>query len=128
MVFRFLADATVLVHAAFIAFVVLGGFLAWRRPGLVWAHIPCAVWGVLIEYRGWVCPLTPLENDFRARAGLAGYSGGFVQHYLIPLIYPAGLGRPTQFALGTLVLAVNLVAYATLLRRRRRRSAPGPLR
>ena len=70
MTYRFLADAVVLLHAAFVAFVVLGGFLAWRRRSLVWAHLPCAVWGVLLEYRGWICPLTPLENDLRRRAGL----------------------------------------------------------
>jgi hypothetical protein len=114
---RLLADGVVLVHTAFVAFVVLGGFLAWRWRPLVWAHVPCALWGMLIEYRGWICPLTPLENALRRRAGLEGYAGGFVEHYVIPVLYPAGLTRPTQALLGTLVLVVNLVAYGVLLRR-----------
>src|SRR5260370_10246419 len=117
MLYRGLADVVVLVHTAFVVFVVLGGFLAWRWRGVVWAHAPCALWGVAIEYGGWVCPLTPLENYLRARAGLAGYAGGFVEHYLIPVLYPAGLTRPTQAVLGTLALVVNLVAYGALLRR-----------
>ncbi len=114
---RVLADGVVLVHTAFVAFVVLGGFLAWRWRPLVWAHVPCALWGMLIEYRGWICPLTPLENALRRRAGLEGYAGGFVEHYVIPVLYPAGLTRPTQALLGTLVLVVNLAAYGILLRR-----------
>ena len=118
MVYRILADAVVLVHAAFVAFVVLGGFLAWRWRWVVWLHVPCALWGVAIEYAGWICPLTPLENALRARAGFEGYRGGFVEHYVIPALYPAGLARPTQVVLGTLVLAVNLVAYGMLLRRK----------
>ena len=117
MLARVLADGVVLVHVAFVAFVVLGGFLAWRWRPLVWAHVPCALWGMLIEYRGWICPLTPLENALRRRAGLEGYAGGFVEHYVIPVLYPAGLTRPTQTLLGTLVLVVNLVAYGVLLRR-----------
>lgn len=117
MAYRLVADAVVLLHATFVAFVMLGGFLAWRWRLLVWAHVPCAVWGALIEYRGWICPLTPLENALRRRAGLEGYAGGFVEHYVIPLLYPAGLTRPTQVLLGTLVLAVNIAAYGVLLRR-----------
>ena len=117
MAFRLLADAVVLLHTAFVAFVVLGGFLAWRWRRLVWGHVPCAVWGALIEYEGWICPLTPLEHYFRRRAGLGGYAGGFVEHYVIPVLYPAGLTRPTQQLLGALVLAVNVVAYGVLLRR-----------
>src|SRR5712691_6749763 len=107
MVYRILADV-----------VVLGGFLAWRWRWVVWLHVPCALWGVAIEYAGWICPLTPLENALRARAGLEGYRGGFVEHYVIPALYPAGLARPTQVVLGTLVLVVNLVAYDMLLRRK----------
>ncbi len=117
MVYRILADAVVLVHAAFVAFVVIGGFLAWRWRWVVWLHVPCALWGIAIEYAGWICPLTPLENALRARAGLEGYRGGFVEHYVIPALYPAGLARPTQVVLGTLVLVVNLVAYGVLIRR-----------
>jgi len=117
MLYRVLADCVVVIHAAFVVFVVLGGFLAWRWPGVVWAHVPCAVWGAAIEYAGWICPLTPLENALRARAGLQGYAGGFIEHYLMPVLYPAGLTRSTEAVLGTLVLAVNLVAYGVLVRR-----------
>ena len=117
MMYRMLADAVVLAHALFVGFVVLGGFLVWRWGWLVWAHLPAAVWGAAIEYGGWICPLTPLENAFRARAGLAGYGGGFVEHYVIPLLYPADLTAPKQVVLGTLVLLVNLVAYGVLVRR-----------
>ncbi len=117
MIYRMLADAVVLAHALFVGFVVLGGFLVWRWGWLVWAHVPAAVWGAAIEYGGWVCPLTPLEKTFRARAGLAGYGGGFVEHYVIPLLYPADLTAPKQVVLGTLVVLVNLVAYGVLVRR-----------
>jgi uncharacterized protein DUF2784 len=117
MTYRLLADAVVLLHTAFVAFVVLGGFLAWRWRWLVWLHVPCAVWGVLIEYRGWICPLTPIENYFRTRAGLEGYRGGFIEHYVLPLLYPAGLTPPKQIVLGTIALAVNLIAYGVLVRR-----------
>ena len=117
MAYRLLADAVVLFHTAFVAFVVLGGFLAWRWSRIAWLHVPCALWGAVIEYQGWICPLTPLENDLRRRAGLAGYAGGFVEHYVLPVLYPAGLTRPTQALLGTLVVIVNLIAYGVLLRR-----------
>jgi hypothetical protein len=117
MLCRILADGVVLAHAAFVTFVVLGGFLAWRWRAVALLHVPCALWGIAIEYGGWICPLTPLENMLRERAGLEGYRGGFVEHYVIPALYPAGLARPTQAVLGTLVLAVNLVAYGVLIRR-----------
>ncbi len=120
MAYRLLADALVLLHATFVAFVVLGGFLAWRWRSVAWAHVPCAVWGVLIEYKGWLCPLTPVENDLRRRAGLEGYPGGFIEHYVIPTLYPAGLTPPRQLILGSFALAVNLVAYGLLVRRRLR--------
>lgn len=120
MLFRLLADLVVAVHALFVAFVVLGGFLAWRWPRLAWVHVPAAVWGVLIEYAGWICPLTPLENEFRMRAGLEGYPGGFIEHYVIPLLYPAGLTPVRQLVLGSFALALNLFAYGMLARRRRR--------
>lgn len=117
MLYRLLANCVVLLHVAFVAFVVLGGFLTWRWRGLAWAHLPCALWGAAIEFGGWVCPLTPLENALRAHAGLEGYAGGFVEHYIIPALYPVGLSRPTQAVLGTLVVVVNLVAYGVLVRR-----------
>ena len=117
MVYRALADGVVLVHAAFVAFVMLGGFLAWRWRAVVWTHVPAALWGAAIEYGGWTCPLTPLEGALRARAGLQGYRGGFVEHYVIPLLYPAGLTRPAQAVLGSVVVVVNLMAYGVLVRR-----------
>ena len=117
MVYRVLADAVVLLHATFVVFVVFGGFLTWRWRWVVWVHVPCALWGVAIEYGGWICPLTPLENTLRARAGLEGYRGGFIEHYIIPTLYPAGLTRPAQAVLGTLALVINLVAYGVLIRK-----------
>lgn len=117
MAYRLLADLVVVLHGAFVGFVVLGGFLAWRWRPLVWAHVPCAIWGALIEFKGWICPLTPLENYLRRRAGLEGYAGGFVEHYVIPALYPAGLTRPAQALLGALVVVVNVVAYGVLWRR-----------
>lgn len=119
MIYRLLADAVVALHGLFIVFVVFGGFVAWRR-GRRWVaaiHLPCALWGMLIEFRGWICPLTPLENSLRARAGQAGYSGGFIEHYLLPAIYPAGLTPRIQLVLGSAVLLVNAGAYAVLIRR-----------
>jgi hypothetical protein len=117
VLYRLLANAVALFHALFILFIVFGGFLAWRWRWIAAIHIPCAVWGVLIEFRGWICPLTPLENTLRAKAGQQGYSGGFIEQYLLPAIYPSGLTPRIQAVLGTVVLAVNLFAYGVLVRR-----------
>lgn len=117
VLYRLLANAVVAFHGLFILFVVLGGFLTWRWRWVAAVHIPCALWGILIEYRGGICPLTPLENSLRARAGQQGYAGGFVEHYVLPVIYPKGLTAGVQVALGTLVLTVNLFAYSLLIRR-----------
>jgi hypothetical protein len=119
---RLLANAVVVCHALFIAFIVLGGFLAWRWRWVAVIHVPFAIWGVLIEYRGWICPLTPLENSLRVKAGQSGYGGGFIEHYLLPAIYPSGLTPRVQTVLGTVVLVINLFAYGVLLRRRMRGS------
>jgi hypothetical protein len=116
MVYRALADAVVIVHSLFVAFVVLGGFLVWRWRRVAWVHLPAAAWGTAIEFGGWICPLTPLENALRVRAGLAGYSGGFVEHHVIAWLYPVGLTPPKQVLLGTLALLVNLAAYSLLVR------------
>jgi hypothetical protein len=124
MISRLLADALVGTHFLFVVFVVSGGFLAWRWPRVAWAHVPAAAWGALIELAGWICPLTPLENRLRRGAGLAGYDGGFIEHYVIPVVYPAGLTRGVQVCLGVAVILVNLVAYAALLRRRTGRRGP----
>ena len=120
MIYWALADLALAVHLAFVLFVVLGGLLVLKWPRLAWLHIPAAIWGVLIEYTGWICPLTPLENSFRARGGGAGYSGGFIEHYIQPVLYPAGLTRGTQIVLGSLALLVNLTAYGVAVARRRR--------
>jgi cobalamin synthase len=124
MPYRILADLVVGVHALFVAFVVVGGLLALRRPWVAALHLPAAVWGALIEFRGWICPLTPLENSLRAAAGEAGYRSGFIEHYLLPVLYPAGLTRGVQLALGSVVIVVNLVVYGFLLARRRRSTHP----
>jgi hypothetical protein len=115
MVYRLLADLVVVVHALFVVFVLLGAFLALRWHWIVWIHIPAAIWGVLIEYGGWICPLTPLENSLRARAGQSVYNGDFIQHYLLGALYPEGLTRTTQYVLGSVALLVNLVGYTLLI-------------
>jgi len=106
-----LADAVLILHLAFVLFVVLGAFLVLRRRKLIWVHLPVVIWGALIEFAGWICPLTPLENWLRARGGDRGYSGGFIDHYLGALIYPEGLTRELQWFLGALVLAINAAIY-----------------
>ena len=110
----------VLVHAAFVVFVVVGGFLTWRWRRLALLHVPAAVWGALIEFAGWICPLTPLENALRLHAGQAGYTGGFIEHYVLPVMYPNGLTRTAQIVLGVAVVALNVAAYGVLLIRVRR--------
>jgi len=116
------ADLLVLAHLGFILFVVLGGFLAVRWPRLMWVHLPAACWAVLIELSGrLICPLTPLELALRRAAGVAGYEGGFVEHYILPLVYPPGLTRGIQILLGVLVLAINAIAYAIAWQFRKRR-------
>ncbi len=122
---RLLADVLVVLHLLFILFVVLGGLLALRWPRLAWVHLPVAIYGVLIELVGWVCPLTPLENRLRLEAGQAGYAGGFVEHYIIPLVYPPGLTPAVQVVLGLLVLAINVGVYVLVIRKVRRRRAQG---
>ena len=120
MIYRLLADLVFLAHLAFVLFVVLGGIAVWWRPKLAWLHLPAVAWGALIEFAGWICPLTPWEQSLRRLAGEQGYSGGFVEHYLFPLLYPEGLTRDVQIVFGVLVLAINGVAYALILRRRSR--------
>jgi Protein of Unknown function (DUF2784) len=126
MAFRALADAVVALHLGFVAFVVLGGFLALRWRHLALVHVPAAVWGVAVELAGWTCPLTPLENWLRGRAGDAGYGGGFVEHYLLSILYPRPFPRGLGVALGAFVLAVNAAAYGLFLARGRRAAARHP--
>jgi len=120
MIYRFLADLVVVVHGLFVAFVMLGAFLALRWRWLVWLHVPALIWGILIEYAGWICPLTPLENSLRSRAGETAYSGDFIQHYLLGALYPHGLTRTTQYVLGSIALIVNVVAYMLVIRKQSR--------
>jgi hypothetical protein len=119
VIYAVLADVVVVLHFAFIVFVVLGALTAYRWPKMVWVHIPCVLWGAWIEITGRVCPLTPIEVRFRRMGGTEGYTGGFIEHYLVPIIYPSGLTRADQLLLGGLVVAVNLSAYGFLLWRRR---------
>ncbi len=121
MICRFMADATLVVHLLFIVFAVVGAFTALRWRFLIWVHLPCALWAVAIEWGGWICPLTPLEGFFRRCAGQAGYAGGFVQQYLLPVIYPPNLTRDIQIGLGIVVLMINLLAYGLVVRRTRRK-------
>jgi hypothetical protein len=122
VIYRLLADLTVALHLAFLIFVVAGGFLARRYRWLLVPHLLCVAWGVYVEAAGALCPLTPLENWFAARAGRAGYQGSFIEHYLVPLIYPERLTRAMQWGLAGFVVAANAVAYALVLRGRRRRA------
>jgi hypothetical protein len=114
------ADAVMIVHLAFVLFVVLGGLLVLRFPLLALAHVPALIWGAWIEVSGSICPLTPLENELRRRAGEAGYQSGFIEHYLYPLLYPPGLTRAAQLWLAALLLGFNLAVYTRLVWRRRR--------
>ena len=112
-----LADLVVILHFAFVLFVVLGGLLVLRWPRLAYVHLPVSLYGALIELVGWICPLTPLEKRLRESAGLQGYQGGFVEHYILPVLYPAGLTRGVQWVLGMLVIGINLVIYAVVARK-----------
>lgn len=119
MIYRILADFVLVLHLGFVLFVVLGGLLVFRWPRVMYAHIPAALWGVIIEFMGWPCPLTPLEKHLRRLGGEAGYEGGFIEHYVMSLLYPGGLSRLHQLILGLAVLALNLVIYWRVFRRRR---------
>jgi hypothetical protein len=125
MIDRVLADAALGIHLLYIVFVVLGGLLAARWPWVAWIHVPAAAWGALVELYGFWCPLTPLENYFRERAGLGGYQGGFIEEYLLPLIYPGRLTRAMQLGLGAGVVLLNLAIYAWIWRHRRRAACTG---
>jgi Protein of Unknown function (DUF2784) len=118
MWYRAGADLVVVVHLLFISFIVGGVFLTWRWPLIIWAHIPAVIYGALVEFVGFTCPLTLLENDLRQRAGEAGYHGGFISHYLVKVIYPPGLTHETQVALGLLLVLVATFGYLGFLRRR----------
>ena len=120
MFYRVLADAVVVIHLAFAVFAVIGGVLVLRWRQCAWLHVPAALWAVAIECMGWVCPLTPLENCFRQKAGSIGYETGFIEHYILPVLYPTVLTRGTQIALGLFVFVVNLGIYGWVVYRVRK--------
>ena len=124
MWYRVAADAVVVIHLLFIGFVVFGAFLTWRWPKVAWVHVPVAVYGALVEFIGFTCPLTPLENYLRHRAGETGYRGGFIAHYLVRVIYPTGLTRSMQAGLGVLVLLLMVGGYWGALLHRRKSADP----
>lgn len=117
MHYRVLADIVVLIHLGFIVFAVFGGLLVLRWRRLAWIHVPAVLWGVLIEFWGWLCPLTPVENRLRNAGGAAGYEAGFVEHYLVPVIYPSSLTQGLQIGLGLALLTFNLCIYVWVWRR-----------
>ncbi len=119
MLYRALADFVVLTHLAFIVFALLGGLLALRWRWMPWIHIPAVSWGAVVAFFGWFCPLTPLENSLRRASGSDGYSGGFIEQYVVPIIYPTELTRGLQVFLGFIVLVVNLSIYWVVWRRAR---------
>ena len=126
LVWAVLADLVVVVHFLFVVFVVTGGLLALKDRRWAWIHLPVAAWGFLVEAAGWICPLTPLEQHLRHLAGLPPYEGGFLAHYLLPVLYPAGLSREVQWVLAALVVVVNGVVYGWVLWRWRGEAGETP--
>ena len=120
MIWRALADLVLLIHFAFIVFVIVGGFFANRWPWLPRVHLPAIAWAVVLEFLGWICPLTPLENSLRQASGEAGYVGGFLEHYLVQVVYPVGLTPEIQIYIGLGVLLINGLAYGVAWRGRSR--------
>ncbi|MDQ1760588.1 DUF2784 domain-containing protein [Achromobacter sp. K91] len=120
MSYRLLADLVLIVHGLFVAFVVLGGLLALWKRWIAYLHLPALAWGALVIGMGWICPLTPLEISLRQQAGQQGYGGGFIEHYILALIYPEGITRGTQIVLAALLIAGNIVVYTLWARRGRR--------
>ncbi|MGI9627782.1 MAG: DUF2784 domain-containing protein [Longimicrobiales bacterium] len=125
MGYRVAADLVLVLHLLFIVFVIAGGLLGLRWRWTPWLHLPAVVWGVALEFFGWICPLTPLENSLRQASGAQGYEGGFIEHYILSIIYPRGLTPEIQIALGVIVLVINVAVYGVILRRRRRAAPEG---
>ena len=121
MLFAFGADLLVIVHLGFIGFVVLGGFMLLKWRWLIFAHLPAVIWAVLLEFYGWICPLTPLEQALRQMGGQQGYTGGFIQHYLLPVIYPPALEEGIQLILGVLLILINIIIYLWVILRHYRK-------
>ncbi len=119
MTYLFLANSILTIHLLFIVFVVFGGLLVFYLRWIVWLHIPAFLWGALIEFSGWICPLTPLENHFRRLAGQGGYDSGFIHNYLLKIIYPDGLTPQIQIFLGFGILIINLFVYGVYIKKKR---------
>ena len=119
MVYRGFADVVLFVHLVFIIFVLFGGLLALRWPWIPWFHLPAAAWAAALEFGGWICPLTPLENWLRRASGEAGYPGGFIEHYILPVIYPVGLTPSIQLVLGFIVVLLNIGMYGVVFSRKK---------
>jgi len=115
MLYNSLADLIVVLHSLFVLFVMLGGFLVLWKSSVAWCHIPAVFWAASIEFFGWICPLTPLENMLREKGGTAGYDTGFVEHYIVPILYPASLTRQVQINFGIIVLSINIGLYFFVL-------------
>ena len=120
MIFELLADLVLLLHLCFILFVIFGALLVFKYPRLIWIHIPVATYGMLISFFRWICPLTPLENYFRVLAGEQGYEGGFIAHYILPVIYPLGITTGFAIAMGTFVLLLNGILYGLFIYRNKK--------
>jgi hypothetical protein len=127
MPYRFFADALVVFHLAFVGFVIFGGILVVRWPRMAFAHLPAAAWGVFIEWSGLLCPLTSIENNLRELGSESAYQGGFVDHYVMPVLYPAGLTREIQFILGAGILILNVTLYTIMVRQLRQKRAALPI-
>jgi hypothetical protein len=125
MIYHALSNLVLIAHLAFVLFVVLGGFLVLKWRSLAWFHVPAFLWGALIELAGWLCPLTPLENWLREKGGELVYRTDFIEHYILPLLYPATLTRRSQIFMGLLVLSVNLGLYGWILWRTAQKKARG---
>ena len=123
MLYRLLADLVVVAHLVFIVYALFGGLLGLWRKWSLWVPLPTAAWIAVIEFQGWICPLTPLENMLRSAGGASAYEAGFVEHYLIPVLYPPGLPRTIQLMLGGVAIAVNVAVYLFVLHRWKRRVA-----
>ena len=120
MIYKFLADLVLVLHLSFILFVIFGALLVFKYPRLIWIHIPVATYGMLISFFRWICPLTPLENYFRVLAGEQGYEGGFIAHYILPVIYPLGITTGFAIAMGTFVLLLNGILYGMFIYRNKK--------
>lgn len=118
MAYRLLADLVLVLHFAFVAFALFGGLLVLRQPRVAWLHLPVLAWGVTVQWADWICPLTPLENHLRLLGGEEGYAGGFVEHFVLLLLYPDNLTLELRYVLGAVLLAINAAVYARLILRK----------